>query len=96
MTSPQLGLELRCSKLLDRRAASASAQLGPLAHYYSVWVACTLTVEEDPVSERVHCPYIGRPVGMTQASREWEQPADNLVDLTPVPEWSECSSKDNG
>lgn len=53
------------------------------------------TVDQDAVCEGVHSPHIRSPVGMAQASREWEQAAQQLRDLSPIREWSEGSSEDS-
>ena len=36
------------------------------------------TVNQDPVSERVHSPHVRRPVCVAEPAREGEQPAENL------------------
>lgn len=52
------------------------------------------TVYQDAVCEGVHSPHIRSPVGVAQASREWEQAAQQLRDLAPIREWAESSSED--
>lgn len=42
-----------------------------------------LTIDEHPVGERVHCPYIRRPVRMTETTREREQTLEHLLELSP-------------
>ena len=56
---------------------------------------CVLfTLEKYSISKRVQRPYIRRPVCMTEASGEGEEPCKKLVDLAPIKKWAESDTKD--
>ena len=66
-----------------------------LALYFTVDPQRWLTVNQHTVGERVHGPDIWRPVGVTESSREWEQPLEHLRDLLVVHERTESETRDD-
>lgn len=52
-----------------------------------------LTVYQHAIGKRVHRPHVGSPVSMAKATREREQPAKHLLNLSVVGERSECESR---
>lgn len=53
-----------------------------------------LTVDQDSVSERVHCPNVRRPICVTKSSGKWEKSTEDLWNLLKIHERAECQSKD--
>lgn len=51
-----------------------------------------LTIDQNAIREGVHGPDVGCPVSVAKASREWEQPLQDLWNLFIVDERSECKS----
>ena len=53
------------------------------------------TINQDSIRKRVHGPDVRRPISVTQASREWKQSREQLIELPKIDKRSESETKDH-
>jgi hypothetical protein len=53
-----------------------------------------LTINQQPIAERVQSPHVWCPISVAQSSRKGEQSTEDLVKLAPVGEWPKRTRKD--